>query len=534
MAEYRVITGSVQDRFGQLRTKVQIFGGGYGNGKTAAACVQKALAVARDYPGANILISRSTYPKLNDTIRKEFLKWCPPKWIKSFPLSKNSDNTCTLSNGTMINFRYIAQQGKAAGEADGGQTTSNLLSATYDLIIVDQLEDPEITEKDFNDLLGRLRGNARYIGTDPTMPLTGPRWFVACVNPTRNWVYRKLVAPLIKYQKTGIIDDDLLCLREPAELDNGEPNPIADKPILDEDGKPHLLLGLVEGSTYTNKHNLGADFIATLESAYRGQSRDRFLYGKWAAYEGLVHPDFNEITHCISRREMLDHFNMLIGQGVIPQFLEGYDFGIVEPSCYLAAFTDRYKNIFIFDGFYKPEAEMKIDEQQKTIHTIRNTVGIEDEVIWADPAVFRKTQISKNMSAKTIAQLFNEGTYGVRMRAADNEVLRGLTKVNTYLTFSDRHRHPIRGEMGAPHIFIANELDFVINEFTSYYWKTGTDGKRIDEPVDKNDHAMNVIKYMLAKQPDLALRLPKPVATAHLSSWREMPDTTNTRRHRYG
>lgn len=532
MAEYRVIKGSIQDKFGQLRSKVQIFGGGFGNGKTAAAVVQKALLLSKMYPGSNGLIARSTYPKLNDTIRKEFLKWCPPTWIKSFPLSKNADNTCHMTNGTTVNFRYIAQQGKAASEADGGQTTSNLLSATYDWIIVDQLEDPEITEKDFNDLLGRLRGNARYIGNDPTMPLTGPRWFIACVNPTRNWVYRKLVAPYKKYMEHGIITDELLCLREPAELSDGTPNPDADKPILDDEGKPQLLIDLVEGSTYTNAHNLGADFIATLESAYRGQSRDRFLYGKWAAYEGLVHPDFNEISHCIPRSEMVNHFHSLGSMGVIPQFVEGYDFGITEPSCYLFAFTDRFKNVFIVDGFYKPENEMSIGDQQKRIWEIRNEFGCEDEHILADPAVFKRTQVTRDQGVKTIAQIFGQGSYGVRMRAADNEVLRGITKVNMYLAVSERHRHPIEGHLEAPHLFIATELVDIINEFTSYYWKSGTDGKRIDVPVDKNDHGMNVIKYMLSKQPELALRIAKPASTTHLTHWREEPANSHrSRRH---
>lgn len=535
MPEYRLLEGTPQAQFDMLRSKVQVFGGGFGNGKTAAAVVLKALKVARDYPGCNILIARSTYPKLNDTIRKEFLKWCPEKWIKSFPLSKNADNTCTLINGSTINFRYIQQQGKSNDDS-GGQTTSNLLSATYDLIIVDQLEDPEIVEKDFNDLLGRLRGNARYIGRDPTMPLTGPRWFIACVNPTRNWVYRRLIAPYKKYMDTGVIDDNLLCERHPRDID-GLPNPDADKPVLDANGEPILLMSLVEGSTYTNKHNLGADFIQALESIYVGQSRDRFLYGEWAAYEGLVHPDFDELQHCIPRQHMLDHLWELRSTGVIPQFVEAYDFGITEPCCYLIAYTDRYKNVFIVDGFYKPEEKFSIQEQQTRIWEIRNNLDCEEDEIRADPAIFRRTIVQKNSASKTIAQLFKEGDNGVNMRAADNEVLRGITKVNMYLAPAGSHRHPINGGYDAPHLFIASELVEVIGEFGSYYWKADTSGKRIDEPIDKNDHGMNTIKYLLSRQPDLALRVEKPKDKSYLHRWTEGANQsvdTKSKAHRYG
>lgn len=527
MADYRVIPGSIQDKFGKLRKKVQIFGGGFGNGKTAAAVVQKVLRVARDYPGANILVARSTYPKLNDTIRREFLKWCPPSWIKSFPLSKNSDNTCTLKNGTTINFRYIAQQGKAVSE--GEQTTSNLLSATYDLVVVDQLEDPEITKKDFDDLFGRLRGTTKYIGSDPTMPDSGPRWFVACVNPTRNWVYRFLIAPLKKYEATGMIDENLLVRRYPRDHER------AGEPVLNEDGEPELLIELVEGSTYTNAHNLTPDFIEGLEAVYRGQSRDRFLYGEWAAYEGLVHPDFSEVTHLISQDEIYDYLQSMANMGVHPRWLEGYDFGSIVPSCYLLAFVDRNRNVIICDGFYKPEQEMRIDAQQKAIWEIRNNWGANDaDRINADPAIFKRTVISKNIGSKSISQLFKEGDNGVNMRASDNEVLSGIAKVNAYLAIQDHHRHPISRILGAPHLFVAHELDFVSSEFSAYYWQTDTSGDRVDKPIDKNDHAMNTIKYMLAKEPDLATRTPKPKDMRHFTHWLEGPDVTTHRDIRHG
>lgn len=532
MPEYRVIPGSIQDKFGALRTKVQVFGGGYGNGKTAAACVQKALRIAKEYPGANILIARATYPKLNDTIRKEFLKWCPASWIARKALSKNSDNVIELTNGTVINFRYVSQQGR--GSAEGEQTTSNLLSATYDLIIVDQLEDPEITEKDFNDLLGRLRGNARYSGSDASMPTTGPRWFVACVNPTRNWVYKKLIAPLKKYEDTGVIDDDLLCARHSRDLPNGEENPLANRPLLDAAGKPQLLISLVEGSTYTNAHNLGADFIQTLESAYTGQQRDRFLYGEWKSYEGLVYPAFDNRYHVISDKRIIEYFNSMIHRGMRPQFVDAYDFGIVQPSCYLLAFTDRYNNIFVTRGFYEPSQDCDLEKQKMLIFAARRELGVEDEIMWADPAIYKKTQITRNTGAKTIAQLLNEGDFAVRTRAADNDILRGITKVSMYLAIDEMHRNPFTEERGAPHIYFSDTLPFIENEFNGYYWKLDKAGQRIDEPVDKDDHAMDTLKYLLSKQPDLAIRTPKVHNTSHLHSWSERNVETSKKAHRYG
>ena len=259
MPTFKLQRDSLQDRFLNSKAKVQLYGGGFANGKTSAACI-KCIRIAKDYPGANILMARSTYPKLNDTLRKEFLKWLPTDWIESFPKSANASNTCTLKNGTTINFRYIAQQGKLGNEA----TTSNLLSATYDAIIVDQMEDPEIVHKDFLDLLGRLRGMTPYDGSDTNMPVTGPRWFILTTNPTRNWVFRELVKPIHEL-KLGHISDKLLCETD----ENGK--------MIFENRLPKPIIEIFEGSTYENKDNLEADFIKTLESSYKGQMRSRFL-----------------------------------------------------------------------------------------------------------------------------------------------------------------------------------------------------------------------------------------------------------------
>lgn len=492
MPEFKLLRGGLQDKFLASRTKIQIFGGGFGNGKTTAAVV-KALQLSQDYPGMNALMARSTYPKLNDTLRKEFLTWCPKDWIKSFPMSVNANNLCTLTNGSQFPFRYIAQQGKTEES-----TTSNLLSATYDLIVVDQAEDPEITYKDFLDLLGRLRGNTVYRGNDPTMPRTGPRWMLLTVNPTRNWIYSELVEPYFQYigrgepgdtdyLPGGKITDKLLCIRDEKH-----------QPVLLND-KPQLLIELVEGSTYDNRHNLADDFIQTQESIYQGQMRDRYLLGKWAAYEGLVYPQFDEQIHLIDPTYMKKYLRRLEHEGYDIEWVEGYDYGLASQSCYLLSFCDPHGNLLVCDGFYKKE--YKLEEQFVRIAEIRKEWGCpDDNVIDADPDIFRR---GKGKSANvTVSDMFwSDGN--LLVRRASNDITHGITKVSGYLNVRNNWTNPVTLETPAPSIYFSAELRFIPTEMSGYFWKKNSiTGERTDEPQDANDHALDTCKYLLTTRPD--------------------------------
>ena len=346
---YRLVEGGMQDRFHQSKAEVQIIGGGYGNGKTAAVCI-KAIKLAKDYPGCNGLIARATYPKLNDTIRKEFLSWCPKEWVKRLPTK--DDNTLYLTNGSVINFRYVNQK-----KGDNEQSTSNLLSATYDWIIVDQLEDPEFVHKDFMDLIGRLRGTATYVGDDPTMPRIGPQWMMLTLNPTRNWCYRELIKPLHDFAR-GVKNEKLLC-----QVDReGKPVLVNDLPI--------PLAELFEGSTYENVENVGEKYINRMLSTYTGTMRDRFVFGKWGALSGLVYPQYDETVHLIPHDEMTEYLRQLQRSGFTPTWLEGYDHGLAKPSCYLLSFVDDDGNIMIVDGFYA--AEQLMEKSAGLIYEIRD------------------------------------------------------------------------------------------------------------------------------------------------------------------
>lgn len=495
MPRYILEDGGMHQKFLNLRTKIQMLGGGFGNGKTAAACV-KGIKLATDYPGSNGLIARETYPKLNDTIKKEFFKWLPKSLIRRMPTK--DDNTLYLTNGSIINFRYIQQRGKMS---EDGQTTSNLLSATYDWVIVDQIEDPGIKYKDFLDLMGRMRGSAPYKGDDPTMPMTGPRWLILTSNPTANWVYKKLVKPYHRYLATGLVDEDLI-----HDLTTLEP-----------------LITILEGSTYENARNVGEDFIKALEATYKGQMKDRFLLGKWAAYEGLVYPDFTSEVHLVPRSDLLAILEKAADHKTKLTAVEGFDLGIVSPSAYLLGFTDHRGRVFILDGFYKPTpnsnlAGMAILELREKYYDYLDF----DDPIWCDPAIFRRTVINGNgKGTDTVAKIL-QTEYDLYIKPGQNDITSGIMKVSQYLAPTPTMDYRTN-EASGPLLYFCNDLTFIEDEIQSYFWKSSPEGDRIDEPVDRNDHAMDALKYMLSKLPEASRLLYEvPKKTPEWMKWQEV------------
>lgn len=512
---YKIVEGGLHDKFHQSRSKVQFIGGGFGNGKTAAVCI-KALKLCTDYPGCNGLIARSTYPKLNDTIRREFLKWCPREWIKRAPTK--DDNTIILKNGSTVNFRYVAQRGKEQEESK-----SNLLSATYDFIVVDQIEDPEFGHKDFMDLLGRLRGDAEYGGSDPSMPATGPRWFMLTSNPTRNWVFRELVRPLHNYQR-GVVDPKLLC-----EVDQ------EGQPVHGTDGRPKPIIELFEGSTYENVENVGEDYINTMLSAYTGSMRDRFVYGKWGALAGLIYPQFTESVNVVQHDEMCQYIEQLRISGFVPTVLESYDHGIAVPSCYLLSFVDDDGNVMIVDGFYL--AEQSIRGIAENIKDVRWRYRLEDDdcgMVYADPAIFRRGGTGGGrQTGSTVADLLREE--GILLQRGANDIAAGINKVQQYLSPLPRHEHPIYGTEPSPFLYVSDKLQWWINEITEYYWRRDTSDDVVDKPVDRNDHAMDATKYLLTPRPRIARFGGRPDQPPSWMYWHEVEraqGTTSLPRHR--
>jgi hypothetical protein len=127
--------------------------------------------------------------------------------------------------------------------------------------------------------------------------------------------------------------------------------------------------------------------------------------------------------------------------------------------------------------------------------------------------------------------LMDEGIYTAR---GNSNIANGIAKVNQYLQPMEAHLNPITGTTYGSHIYISDELQFVIDEFNGYYWKSDNVGDRQDIPIDKDDHAMNTIKYMLSHVPEIAVVL--KVVTPEDLGWRrwgerDIPQQVKDSRH---
>jgi len=237
-----------QAEFHASDAKYRFFGGGWGNGKTSAGCVE-AFALAMEYPGCTGLIARKTRPELKATTQETFFNgggsglpsdWqgCPQEVIRTW---NKSEQRLTLINGSVIHFWPL----------DEPQKLSNINLGWF---MIDQGE--EVPEEMFQMLEGRLRERI------------GPRKGIVLFNPAgHDWIWRRCV--FLKYPQHEMIH-----------------------------------------ATTLDNPNLPPDYIESLMQMPESW-RKRFVEGSFEVFEGQIWPDFDEAVHTINPFEVPNWFEII-------------------------------------------------------------------------------------------------------------------------------------------------------------------------------------------------------------------------------
>jgi hypothetical protein len=210
---------------------------------------------------------------------------------------------------------------------------------------------------------------------------------------------------------------------------------------------------------------------------------DARLHGKFVRRGGIIFKAFHPKVHVI---EPLDE---------VSKYWELYaslDHGYNNPTAWLWHGVDGDGNVVTFAEHY--ESEMIVEDHAAQVKLINGSIGRDPGMYIGDPAIAQR-------NAVTGSSIQSEyGLYGINIALASNEVLNGINKVNTYLSYNVHKK---------PRWYITRNCSNLIREIQKYRWKTWSNKKserqnnKFDIPHKKDDHACDSARYFFTIMPDL-------------------------------
>jgi PBSX family phage terminase large subunit len=212
-----------------------------------------------------------------------------------------------------------------------------------------------------------------------------------------------------------------------------------------------------------------------LDEGYKQRIRDslsglfykRNYLGLWCLAEGAIFDFFDRKLHVLARPPTAAEY-----------FVCGIDYGTVNAfACVLLGVsTGRYtqtgKMMWVEKEYYW---DPKKTGRQKT-----NSEFAEDVKTFLEPYGVRSIYIDPSAEAFQL-ELRRKGLHPVH---ANNDVENGIQMMTS--------------EMKKGNLFVMKECENLIREIESYVWDSKAADKGYDEPLKKDDHAVDALRYVMA------------------------------------
>ncbi|MBP3431672.1 MAG: terminase family protein [Clostridia bacterium] len=196
-------------------------------------------------------------------------------------------------------------------------------------------------------------------------------------------------------------------------------------------------------------------------------------YGKFMQNGGMVYSEFDENLHVIEPFNVPKEWQDMIS----------IDPGLHNPLSAHFYAVDFDGNVYIVAEHY--EAGRTVEEHANKIKVIANRLG------WkTDSRGFLHALIDSAASQRTLASEKNvvELFYDNKILAnpkVNKDLFAGISVVKSYLKTAD----------GRSRLFIFKNCTNLIREIKSYWWGKG------DEPIKKDDHSLDEMRYYLMTKP---------------------------------
>jgi len=190
------------------------------------------------------------------------------------------------------------------------------------------------------------------------------------------------------------------------------------------------------------------------------------IKGEFASFYGAVFRAFIRRVHVIKPFRIPEEWRKY----------RGFDFGFTNPFVCLWLARDKDDNWYLYREYYK--AKTGIGEHIEAVNTLSGDEKYEES--WADP--------------ENAGDRHELRKAGISTRAAKKNIAKGIETVQSKLKVKPN---------GKPSLFIFGSCKNTPRELALYHYPQGSSSKNPkDIPVQKNDHAVDALRYMVYSEED--------------------------------
>lgn len=440
-----------------MEHRFQGYGGGLGNGKSTAGCI-KAWNLSYLFPGNMGYMGRLDGKEFRQTTGAEFRRLIPDKFV--------------LKRNDQLGYLKFKPQYGGSEIVYGDMKEERFNNINLGWFYIDQAE--EIDGPRFDLLVSRLRRQTPLIGDDdkPLMidgqPLFAPTYGFITFNPegTNSYIWR--------YFHPDSPERECLCHTGTTAC------------------KQHHFK-LYQASTYDglNAGFIPQDYVDGMLAVFPPDARRRYLEGAWDVFSGRIFPQFEDRAHVLDYIHVEPHWKIY----------ESIDHGFKNPTAVGWWAIDEFGNRYLVDEHYEGDGK-PVKYHCEVIKAKRAQFKQPISLTYLDSACWSNNQ-SKGDSVYSIVDEYN--AYGIYPVRGQKDWDTGYTRIAQGFAIDPAHTHPITGQLGSPHIFIAAHCGAYRREVTGYRWKknriTATLRNEPEEPMDYNDHHMDEQFYFEASRP---------------------------------
>lgn len=422
--------------------------GGYGTGKTTTSREEfyKHLFIT---PQGNTLIGAQITSQYEQTIKRDIEKDMPQAFVAAYSTQKQYMD---LINAHRVMYRPL-------------DDASKLRSYNLSMFII--VEASEVDGEIFTQLKTRLRSGAAIIPkrnengeiiykplsetNGVPIPEEDKNWSKGIIesNPDPGWVKSHVLEMASEIQQHGHAMDE-------TKVDPDIADPAISAHISTSDANPYL----------------PKDFKANLSKNKPLWWVARYLYGSFSYAEGLVYPSASK-SEC-AYFQVPKHWLRICA----------FDYGLSDDAVYLFGAISPEENVlYIYKEVVLHDRNLR--ELADAFH--ENTRDVLPGNWVCQPIIDPKSGPKRDYDKESLISKFLE--YGISFKPGYVNVSTRVFALNTYFE--------------AGRIKIMENCQYLLKELKEYKFKERslTDSSYDDKPVDKNNHAINPLEWMVMELP---------------------------------